>query len=528
MSSLVILVIAAALAFTIAHWLRIPVVPLLVVFGFSLAHSGLDTDREVLQDLLGLGLAFLVYSAGIELDPRRFANKLNAVMWTAMLQFATMAVCGFVLAVLLDFDLRSSLFLAGGLATSSTFVVIRQLHKRVGSLRSYGRLAIGVLLVQDLAIIIAIVALISFPGGAVSMGKSLFALLCLGGLATVAQQRIFPWFIKREKLDDEVLLLVLLGTLFVFTGLASAIGLPFVVGAFFAGFSLSSFPVNGVSRSLLSSLSSFFLAIFFTALGALVEIPDLSTALKAGAFVLLVLVLTPVLVAVVAEWKGGLSSRNAITSGLLLAQTSEFALVLALYGLHLEQISPQVMSVITLVAVVTMAITPVIASEGIVRRLLDLHPLRRKLETVADFHDHVLLLGLGSEGMWAVKPLRDAGYQVVVVDHDVVVIEHLEKAGIPCVRGDASDEKILRRAGISKAKLVIMSMPNVREALRVLEYKLHPDIPVIIRIFEQQDAREIEKLGGIPVLNSYAAADAFMEWFGKETWRETASPAEPG
>lgn len=516
MSSLVILVAAAAGGFTIAHWLKLPVIPLLILFGFLLSHSGLETDPDVLQNLLGLGLTFLVYSAGIALNPKRFTGKMKAVLWTAILQFITMAASGFGLAMLLGFEIRSALFIGGSLATSSTFVVIRQLQKRVGSLKSYGRLAIGVLLVQDLAIIIVIVLLLSSPGGWISVSKGIIALLSIGGLALLAQKKIFPVLIRREALDDEIMLLVLLATLFVFAGLAHFIGLPFIVGAFFAGFSLSSFPVNGVARSLLTSISSFFLAIFFTALGALTEIPDLITMLKAAAFVVLILILTPILVTAIAEWKGKLSSRNALTSGLLLAQTSEFSLILGLYGLHMEQIPSEVMSVIAIIAVVTMSITPLIASDGIARRLLDFHPVRLKLKTDTDLQDHVLILGLGSEGKWAIKPLLEAGHKIVVVDHDTVVIEHLEKSGVSCVRGDASDEKVLIRAGISQAKLVLISMPNVQEILRVLKLKLHPEVPVIVRVFEEQHAHEIEKNGAIPVLNSHAAADAFMDWFDME------------
>ncbi|NIP92085.1 MAG: potassium transporter, partial [Akkermansiaceae bacterium] len=103
--------------------------------------------------------------------------------------------------------------------------------------------------------------------------KNLGALALTGALSLVGQRWFFPWLVQRTRLDDEIMLLVLLGTLFFFAGLADILQIPFVVGAFFAGFSLSSFPVNGVSRSLLSSLSSFFLAIFFTTLGALVELP---------------------------------------------------------------------------------------------------------------------------------------------------------------------------------------------------------------------------------------------------------------
>lgn len=513
MTSLELLVLAAAGGFALSHGLRLPVIPLLVLLGFLVGNAGLDTDREAVKDLMGLGLVFLVYAAGIELNPRRFAGKTAAVLWAAVVQFVVLALGGFVLALALGFGRDEALYLGGALATSSTLVVVRQLQSRVGSLRSYGRLAIGVLLVQDLAIIVTIVVLVALPEGPGTVLARAAAVLLLGGVALLLQRQAFPRFVLRTRQDDEIVLLLLVAVLFLFAGAASVLGLPFVVGAFFAGFSLSAFPVNGVARSLLRSMTSFSLAIFFTGLGAMLAWPTLQVVLVSAAFVALVLLVTPPLVAAIAEWKAGLSSRNALTSGLLLAQTSEFSLILGLYALHLERIRPEVMAVITMVAVVTMTISPLVASDRTARRLLRWHPLHRRMTTASDLRDHVVVLGFGSEGMWVVKPLLAAGHRVVVVDHDPVVIEHLEKAGVHCVRGDATDEKCLLRAGIARARVVLLALPNVDDAVRVLRRHTLPDIPVVVRVFEEHHAHEIERHGGIPVLNSHAAADRFLEWF---------------
>lgn len=522
MSGLAILVAAAAIGFALAHRLRLPVIPLLIVLGFLLSQGGMLADPEPLKNLLALGLAFLVFAAGIELSPQRFMKQLSAVLWIAVVQFAVLAAGGVALALALGFSWHPALYLGGALATSSTFVVLRQLQKQVGSLRAFGRLAIGVLLIQDLAIIVAIVVLGALPDGSAPVAKSLGALVSIGLLSCAGQRWVFPWIVQRTRLDDEYLLLIMLGALFVFAGIASELGLPFVVGAFFAGFALSSFPVNGVARSLLSSLSSFFLAIFFTALGALVQLPEPMLTLKALAFVLLVLVVTPPIVAALAEWKGGVSSRNAIRTGLLLAQTSEFSIVLGIIAVHLEGLPEEVMTVITIVAVVTMTVTPLLASDRMARRLLHLHPLRRRMPTETDLRDHVLMLGLGSEGMWVARPLQEAGHHVVVIDHDPAVIEHLEKVGIPCIRGDTTDEKVLSRGGFEHARAVLVAMPNVHEALRVLRFNRPDDVPVIVRVFEDEHAHEIEQHGGVAVLNSHAAADTFMTWFGEVIGGEAA------
>jgi Kef-type K+ transport system membrane component KefB len=392
----------------------------------------------------------------------------------------------------------------------------------------FGRMVTGALLLQDLLMIVWIVMLARFGEPDAKLAQSVGALVGLGALAVICQARLMPWLLLRLRsrdgkrprvepgvqpwLDEESLLLVLLAVLFLFAGGAYFLGLHPVVGAFFAGFSLSSFPLNGVVRSVLGSLSDFFLAVFFTALGALITIPEPDLLLRAFALALMVILLTPPLVTIVAE-ASGLSSRSAIESGLLLAQTSELSLVLALTGEIAGHISRELFSAIALIAVVTMTVTPLVANDRSVRWLLKFHPLRRRLPTQSGHENHVLILGFGAGGMWVVKPLQKAGHDLLVIDDDPAVIIQLEKLGIPCLRGDGADEKILQKANAAKAKLILASMRRVQDTAKLLA--LVKDIPVVVRMFEDRDAQAIQALGGIPILNSQAATETFMEWFSK-------------
>jgi hypothetical protein len=375
----------------------------------------------------------------------------------------------------------------------------------------FGRLVIGVLLLQDLLMVVLIVALGRSPDGAASVAAGLGATLALAGVAVGLQRWVLPRLAMRAQLDDESLLLAVLAVLFAFAGAAHQLGLPVIVGAFLAGLSLSGFPLNGIVRGLLHSMHDFFLAIFFTALGVLVHPPDMTTLVQALVLGALVIVITPPLVTAMAEW-AGLTSRAAIESGLLLAQASEFSLVLALTGLHLGHLDQDTFTLVAMVTAGTMCLTPFVATDAVTHRLLAWHPLRRRLRTGNPPAGHVLILGFGSAGMWVVKPLRDAGHEVLVVDDDPAIVARLQQSGIACLRGDGSDEKILAQAGAAKARLIIVSMRRVSEAEKVL--RTMRGVPVIARVFEEADAERIRQLGGTPVLNSQAAAETFMAWFG--------------
>ena len=306
------------------------------------------------------------------------------------------------------------------------------------------------------------------------------------------------------------MLLTVLSVLFVFLGAAHFVGLPLVGGAFLAGYSLSSFPVSGQVGSLLQSLTDFFRAVFFVALGALVVVPNAGALGAAVLLGLLVLLLTPPLVAWVAE-SAGLNSRAAIESGLLLAQTSEYSLMLGLLGLRLGHIGPQVFAVIALMAVLTMTCTPLLARDSVARRLMRLHPSHRRRLPSLDHRDHVLVLGFGSAGMWVLRPLLAAGLPVLVVDDDPAVVAELDRRGIACERGDGGDERTLAWVGARQARFIIASMRRVDDARRVLEHVR--GVPVLVRVFEDAEAETVRRLGGIPVSSAEAAAEQFMTWW---------------
>jgi CPA2 family monovalent cation:H+ antiporter-2 len=357
--------------------------------------------------------------------------------------------------------------------------------------------------------VLVIVVLARVSEGFASLMLGFGEAVLLGGVAWLAQRHAIPALVRRMKPDEESLLLWLVGVLFVFVGIAFVLGLPPIVGAFAGGFAFSAFPLNGLVRGQLSSVTDFFHALFFVALGALVGVPAASQWFGAAQFSLIVLLFTPPLVTAVAEWRG-MHTRASIETGLLLAQSSEFSLLLGLSGLALGHVSTAGFEVLALTTMITMTLTPFIGREGVARWLLPFHPFRRKVAVPESPKGHIVVLGFGKAGMWTVKPLRQAGEHVLVVDDDAVVCNELSSRGIEVLRGDGSEEHVLERAGAANAKLVICSMRRVGDALKVLQ--LLKGVPVMVRVFEKSEAEAVERAGGIAVHNAEASADTFMAW----------------
>ena len=533
MNVFALLLLTAAAGYGVARWLRLPSLPVLIAAGMALTIGGFvpagllpgeAADREdgAAMMVLELGLIFLVFSSGVELNPRRFAKRGATVSWVGALQFGVSAVIGFATARWTGFGNVEATYIGLGLAASSTLVVLRQLRMRHAMFEPFGRLVSGVLLLQDAVLIAVIVVLYRLDSGISGMAVDLGLTMMLGGAAWLAQKRIIPALVKRMKPDEESLLLWLMAVLFAFAGAAYWMGLPPVAGAFAAGFAFSAFPLNGLVRGQLSSLTEFFQALFFVALGVIVGIPDAAHWLTALGFSAIVVLLTPPLVAALAEWRG-MSARASIESGLLLAQTSEFSLLLGLGGVTLGHLSADGFAILAMTCLITMTLTPFLGRESVAHALLPLHPFRKSRAAATPPEGHVLVLGFGSAGMWTVKPLRARGHEVLVVDDDAVVCRELARLGVPVMRGDGSDKETLDRAGANRAVLVIASMRRAGDALKVLEHVR--DVPVVARVFEADEAEIIRAAGGIPVLNSEAAADTFMAWF-LATDRISGSPRD--
>jgi Kef-type K+ transport system membrane component KefB len=509
MVGLAILLAGAAVGLGVAKWLDLPAIPLLLVAGVLLSASGMLPATDVLQDAVLLGLTVLVFTAGVELNPRRVGRQRGPALRVGAAQFVVLAGLGLLTSIALGFTLAESSYLALALTASSTLVVVRLLRSRRQMFEPFGRLVVGVLLLQDLLVILLIPVVVRLPQGAVAAATGFLAALALTAFALVSLRWITPFIMTRLSLDEEGMLLVTLAILFAYIGLADLLDLPLVAGAFLAGVSLSSFPVSGLVRAQLGSLSDFFLALFFTALGGLLVVPSLAGVLKAAVLAAVVVIATPPLVTLIAE-RAGHSARSAIESGLLLAQTSEFSLVVGLQAVALGHADQEIFSIIALITVATMMLTPFIATNRMTWRLMAHHPLRHGERPAGEMRNHVLLLGCGDNGMPLLETLLSSGYEVVVVDDDPAVIERLREGEIRAIRGDGADLEVLSAAGAPRARLVISTMRRPSDHIALMKYIGR--VPVLVRVFEPEDADAIRAHGGQPVLYSHAAADEVLRW----------------
>lgn len=520
MTELTILLLAAAVGFGVSRWTQLPAIPVLIVVGVA-ASALFPLDSGFLGDVLVLGVTVLVFVAGIELNPSRIRRRGRAAVQVGVVQFFGLGAVGAGASLLLGFDVETAGYLALALTASSTLVVVKLLRERRMLYEPIGRLVIGVLLLQDLLIIVFIPVVTRISQGWVAMGTGVLATMALMALAAFLVDKVVPQLLERFAFDEETLLLLSLSVLFAFMGIAHFLELPLVSGAFLSGVVLSGFPTAALVRGQVTSLGDFFHALFFTALGAVLSFPTLNELWLALLLAALVVFLTPPLVTLVAE-RAEFSARPAILSGLLLSQTSEFSLVIALQGFLLGQLDSEIFTVIALMTVFSMVLTPFLASDQVAWRLTHLHPFKRNPELDPRPEGHILLLGCGRHGQALLEDLIVTRHEIVVVDDDPALIGRLRDAGVTAVRGDISDMELLRAVGADRAQVVISTVRRREENAPLLE--LAQGRVVLVRAFNVEDGVWIQERGGRPVLYSEAALTDFRRWF-QEEWDETAGLA---
>ncbi len=508
MELIAVLLAGAAGAHALARWLRMPAIPFLLLTGALLASLGpLDSDQ--LLEPLTLGVIFLLFVGGTELNVERVGRQRRSALRVGAVQFFLLGGAGFAMAQVLGFGVQTGLYLALALTASSTLVVVRLLQRRQQFFDPLGRLVLGVLLLQDLLVIALVPIVAGAPEGWMSMLRQLAGTAALMAL-TYGVVRWAGNQLSRLRDDEEGILLVTLAILFGFVAIAAVLRVPLVSGAFLAGVALSRFPVSGLVRGQLGPITDFFAAIFFTALGGLLSLPSVELLVQAVAFSALVVLLTPPIVAFVAE-RAGFSARPALEAGLVLSQTSELSLVVALQGMLAGHIGVEIFSLVAMTTALTMLLTPLLATDRVTRWLLRLHPMRRESHVLETPRDHVVLFGCGASGMPLLETLLSGGHQVVVVDDDPAVVSRLREGGVPSIRGDAADSAVLQDAGVASARIVSSTVRQPRDNRLLLESA--GKVPVLVRVFDDGDADWVRALGGTPIVAAEAATSAFLSWF---------------
>tara|TARA_Y100000310_G_scaffold31624_1_gene29971 strand:- start:13196 stop:14851 length:1656 start_codon:yes stop_codon:yes gene_type:complete len=471
-----VIIVATLLAYA-ARLIKQPMILGYIIAGFIVGPylTGLITSTETIALLSELGIAFVLFIVGLEID----FNKIRSLGLKAGIigtgQVALTGGISFVIAALLGFSTIASFYIAAALTLSSTMIVIKLLSDR-GSLDTlYGKIILGILLIQD---VVAILVLALLP----SLGQSyqLIALsLAKGALifivAFVAAKTVLPVVFKISARSTELLFLSAVSWLFSFAFFANFLGYSIAIGAFVAGVTLasSSYKLEVVSR--VKSLRDFFATIFFVSLGMQFVLPSFSSMLVPIIVFSLFAIIGKTIIVVLMSSLLGYNKKISIMTGLPTGQISEFSLIIIALGVSLGHIAGQVSAIIIAVAAVTITTTTYVVKydEKVYNTLKGIfHFKPAGVEQIPKSKFDVILCGYNRIGYSIARKLKDLGKSFVIVDFDPDVVAKLKKQKIPCIYGDIGNVEFIKKLNIDNAELVVSTIPtNYENELLIKEAK---------------------------------------------------------
>jgi monovalent cation:H+ antiporter-2, CPA2 family len=509
-ADIAIILVAALLGGFIAQRLGQPLFLGYIVAGILVGpHTGGPTVVEIhdIELLAEIGVALLLFALGLEFN----LGKLARVKWVAFLgtpiQIGLSMALGWGLGRLLGWSSYSALWLGALVALSSTMVILKTLSTQgtLGTLAS--RVMIGMLIVQDLAVVpmmIILPALGNLSAGLPALGWAVVrAALFLAAMALVGT-RVIPSVLKRiATWNSRELFLIAVMAIGVGVGYATYLaGLSFAFGAFVAGMVLSESDYSHRALSDIVPLRDVFGMLFFVSVGMLLDPRFLVTNL--GLILLLVAVIslgkTLIFTGVVRAF--GYGDEIPITVGLGLFQIGEFAFVLARVGLANEALSTDQYNLVLATALSTMVLTPLLGrlstpADALLRRWRSQPPAPSVPLLAQDLHDHIIIAGYGRVGRYTANMLRKLDRAYVVIERDQGRLDELKADNVPVIYGDAASPIVLEAAGIQHARLLLVAVSSAIDVETIVrQTRAHnPQLHIVARATRLSQMELLRGLG---------------------------------
>ena len=498
-----ILVIAAAVAAG-AKLLRQPLIISYIFAGLLLGPYFLNVvhSDDVFSNFSRFGIALLLFIVGLGLNPKAIKDVGKTSLVVGLGQVIFTASIGFLISKLLGFDNVVSFFVAVALTFSSTIIVLKVLNDKSETHRLYGRIGIGVLLVQDLVASV----LLLFVAGSNDSGPLLPRLSLITGLTIllivglyIAQAYILPRFKNFLSSSQEFLFNFSLAWGFGVASLFALIGLSIEVGAFFAGVVLATQPYAQEVSSRLRPLRDFFILIFFIVLGVELELANiisiLPQALLLSAFVLfgnplIIMTLMGIM---------GYTKQTSFKLSMTVAQISEFSLIFILLAQEVGNVDSSTVSLVTLVGLITIALsTYMMLYDDVLFKYIEKYLTLFERKEIGEVQKaakdtEIFLFGFSKGGHEFVRTFKKLKKKYVVIDYDPEAADEMHANEIPFIYGDMTDASFLDEMGIEEGKVVICTVRDV-ETNRFIVKHAHERNPRMVIIAHSENPEEAAHL----------------------------------
>ena len=521
---LVLVLAAATIGGLLASLLRQPAILGYLIGGIIVGPGGLGVIKELIQveTLAQFGVAFLLFALGVEFSFAELKKVQGIslgggglqIVFTILITALTMGILGW------DTSPIQGIFLGAILSLSSTAVVLKCLMERNEMATPQGQIMLGILVVQDLALglMLAVLPALNQPEGGVifeAVGRSLLliGLFALG--AVIAGIWVIPKLLQfLAKTESKELFL--LGVVALCLGIAlltEHLGFSIEMGAFVAGLMISEVEYADQTLTYVEPIRDIFAALFFVAVGMLIDPIFLWEHLELIIGLMLLIVAGKTLIIIPIVKLFGYSWRTSIITGLGLAQIGEFSFVLASAGQGLGLVSRRVYLLIVGTTALTLIITPFILQFAPklldwIEEKWDLSNLLENSQKITNISEdlpqqnHIIVCGYGRVGRNLVQLLQSHNYAVIVIDQSEKTVQELRNNQIPYLYGNAASLHVLEAAGVDRAASMAIALPDPMSTRLCLKRSLEfsPNLDVIVIADRDKDIELLYQLGAKEVV----------------------------
>ena len=514
---------AALVGGVLARLVRVPPIVGYLLAGVAIGPftPGFVGDVDAIGQLAELGVVFLMFGVGLHFSLGDLWRVRQVAVPGAVGQMAVATLLGYALTRSWGWPANAAVVLGLAISVASTVVLLRALMDNGLLETAHGQVAVGWLVLEDLATVLLLLVLPAFASSGGGLDVRAIGLMLLKAAAFVALMlvigaRAVPWALRRiahTRSRELFLLLVLAVSLGIALGSAALFGVSLALGAFLAGVVVSESPLSHQVGADVLPFREAFAVLFFVSVGMLVDPRDLlARAGPIAALTVLIVVgkgLGAVLITV--------ALRRPLRTGLVVAaglsQIGEFSFILGQAAVKLGILEGTQYSLLLSAALVSITLNPLVfALVGpLERALLRSRRLRRWLDhapaaggaVVPHEGDHVVIVGWGRVGGHIVDVLGRVGVPRLVVESDVGRAEELQKHGVPVLFGDAANSEVLDHAGLESARALVVTLPDEAAAALVVAgaRRLAPALPIVARAATQGGVRHLVELGATDVIH---------------------------
>jgi Kef-type K+ transport system membrane component KefB len=527
-----LLLMVSALVGAIAVRLRQPLLVAYIIVGIVVGPAvfGWVSAHDQIDLLAQIGITVLLFVVGLKLDLHHIRHIGPVALATGLGQLSFTILFGFFIILALGKGWLEALYVAVALTFSSTIIIVKLLSDKRELDSLHGRIAVGFLIVQDLAVVVAMMVMSGLGGigGEAVGGLTLVPTLVarLGGAALllfVLMRYVLPRIVDTLARSQELLLVFAIAWGTALAAVGEYAGFSKEAGAFIAGFSLASTAYREAISARLSSIRDFLLLFFFIDLGSKLDFSTLGDETGAALVLsLFVLIGNPLIVMAIMGYMG-YRKRTGFLAGLTVAQISEFSIIFVAMGISLGHVGSGALGLTTLVGLITIALSSymILYSHQLYARLapwLGVFERRYPFREIAVEHTHrtsgspdVVVFGLGRYGSRLARMLKQQGINVLGVDFDPEVVRSLQHHGLDVRFGDGEAPDFIESLPLAQVRWVVSTLPDYASNRALLhglgERQFDGHVAIVAR--DEDEANRLAHLDQVEVLHPFNQAADF-------------------